>query len=173
MKQALAPALLAALVLTGCATTTVARDDAAIDAARALALVQNATRSSLAEAAQLLAGKAVAAPTAPSIASAGRALYAALYPELATPFPDGPAVTIDERTSPFLARILPIVAALHPVSSVDATMAARMRDDIETVAYLAPDSVLPPYLEATLVLGAGGAAAEARGLFEEALRRSP
>jgi tetratricopeptide (TPR) repeat protein len=174
MKHALALALLAALVLTGCATTrTPTTDDTAVAAAQALELVQTATRDTLARAAVLLAGPARAAHAAAGVAAAGRRLFSDLYPELDNPFPAGAEAIIDAGTSPFLARMLPVADAVSAGSAIEVTAAERMRGEIAAAGYLSPDSVLPPYLDAMLVLSTQGAVTEARGLLEEALRRSP
>jgi tetratricopeptide (TPR) repeat protein len=178
MRSTLAPALLAALVLTGCATSpkvvdTSAREGrSAVAIARALELVETGSPSALRQAAALLStDEARAAANAPLVASAARTLFAQLYPEIDNPLPDLPPRAVDAGVSPMLSRVLPVLAVVRDSATPDAATAARLLQDLSDADSLGRDSVLPPYLSGLLVQGSDHA--RARAFFEESLRRSP
>ena len=113
MRWTLAPALLAALVLTGCATTTASKDAAraaqetrsAVALAQALRLVETGSPSTLRQAAGILGtDDARSAPNAPVVTAAARLVFDQLYPELTNPFPAVPPQPVGAQVSPFLSR---------------------------------------------------------------------
>ncbi len=184
MRRALAPLVLGVLILAGCATTKTTtplpqltaaqKADAAL--AAVVPLVETATRASLRQAAQALAangpGDAGSAAGAPALEADAAALFARLYPEVDTPFT---GVTLSPETpagaSTFLRHVLPALALLPSGASIDEPRAAALDSDLVAADALNATSVLPPFLRALLVDDTRRA--DARALYEEALRRDP
>lgn len=174
--------VLAALALTGCATTAgpgpgTPENKAAV-LARALRLTEIASPVSLTEAAGVLASPEVAGlPKAAALASLGKALFEQLYPEMGNPFPaDTPQpANGGADASDFFVKVAPAIALLVPARPLDAAQSANLDEGLAGADKLNAVSVLPPYLRGLLLERGGGAAgiASARSQFEECLRRAP
>jgi len=186
VKRGAVSALLAALTLTGCATTPaphkpLTATDQVVDVralravplrAKALASIEQGTRESLQAAAQLLATPdAAGIPDCGPLIVLGNALFIQLYPSLDSPFPADTAPFGPQSTtapSDFLAKVIPGLALLHGDSPIDDP--ASLATALGAADALNDTSVLPPYLEGILSERNGDLAA-ARAQYNEALRR--
>lgn len=174
-------AILAALVLAGCATTSGPRpgtpEKKAAVLAQALRLTETASPVSLTEAAGVLASQEVAGlPNTEELITLGDALFRQLYPDLNDPFPAGmpPLSNGGADASEFFARIVPAITLLFSAGPLDAAQGTDLNARLAAAEGLNPASVLPPYLRGLLLQREGGAgSAAARSQFEECLRRAP
>jgi tetratricopeptide (TPR) repeat protein len=117
-------------------------------------------------------GQAGSAAGAPALKADAAVLFARLYPEVDTPFTDVTASpAIPAGVGPFLKTVLPALELLPVGASIDQPRAASLDTGLAAADALNPRSVLPPYLRALLVDDTRPA--DARALYEEALRRDP
>jgi tetratricopeptide (TPR) repeat protein len=174
-------AILAALVLAGCATTSGPRpgtpEKQKAVLAQALRLTEIASPVSLTEAAGVLASQEIAGlPNTEELSTLGDALFRQLYPDLNDPFPAGmpPLSNGGADASEFFARIVPAITLLFSAGPLDAAQGADLNARLAAAEGLNQASVLPPYLRGLLLQREGGAGSvTARSQFEECLRRAP
>jgi tetratricopeptide (TPR) repeat protein len=173
-RGAAVSAVLAALLVAGCATAPASKTSAAKPEdpalARALQLTEAASQASLAESAGLLASSMIVdTGKAARIASMARFLYAKLYPELDSPFGKGSAAPPDGEVGDFFRALAPALSLLDPASAAD----APLLDALSAADALNPASVLTPYLRGMYLERNGAGAGEALAAYETCLQRAP
>ncbi|HVO40632.1 MAG TPA: hypothetical protein VMV03_16490, partial [Spirochaetia bacterium] len=175
--------LLAAALATGCATppaptpppkqdVSAEREAAARDAVR---VMENGSAASLTKAAAALSRDGLAdTPQGSGPAGFGSWLFSSLYPDIENPFPrSATASSQPPAFSDFFTRLAPALSLLVAGAKLDDAAADDALNAVSQADNLRPDSVLPPYLRATVLERQDRPADAVRPVYEECLRRDP
>ncbi len=179
MRSGAAALMVAALVLTGCATPAPrtaddgkARVDSEVTAAALL--VGIGSPQSLDDAARILGQQGIARdPRAAGIADFGAGLWAKLLPALDNPFAGAAPASEDDAVAafPFLGTLGTAVRALELPAPADEATLAALDDSLAQTEGFFGGSALVPYLRGRMML-LRGKPVRARELFETSWSRA-